>query len=57
MKISYNWLNDYMQCSFSDEMSSNKAIDVAHILTSTGLEVESVSELFSAFDHLVVGKV
>ena len=57
MKISYNWLNDYLQDGFADEMSSNKAIDLANILTSTGLEVESVSEIFSAFDHLVVGKV
>ncbi|MAZ58791.1 MAG: phenylalanine--tRNA ligase subunit beta [Flavobacteriales bacterium] len=57
MKISYNWLNDYLQDGFTDEMSSNKAIDLANILTSTGLEVESVSEIFSAFDHLVVGKV
>ena len=50
MKVSYNWLNEYLNFSASqDEISS--------ILTSTGLEVEGVSELFAAFDHLVVGKV
>ena len=50
MKVSYNWLHEYLNFSVStDELSS--------ILTSTGLEVEGVSTFFSAFDHLVVGKV
>ena len=31
--------------------------DVVDALTSIGLEVEGVSEIFSAFDHLIIGKV
>ena len=50
MKISYNWLNKYLDYSVDPVQLSN-------ILTSTGLEVESVNEIFSAFDHLVIGKV
>ena len=50
MKISYNWLKDYLDLS----IGSN---DLADILTSTGLEVEGVSQVFSSFEHLVVGKV
>ena len=50
MKISYNWLQHYLNLSINAE-------DVADILTSTGLEVEGVSQVFSSFDHLVVGKV
>ena len=50
MKISYNWLNNYL----------NIPVDVhetTQALTSIGLEVEKVSELFSSFDHLIIGKV
>ncbi|MAQ47277.1 MAG: phenylalanine--tRNA ligase subunit beta [Flavobacteriales bacterium] len=50
MKISYNWLKQYLNLSINPE-------EVADILTSTGLEVEGVSQIFSSFDHLVVGKV
>ena len=50
MKISYNWLNDYLQIPVDVEVASD-------ILTSIGLEVEGVTELFSAFDHLVIGKI
>ena len=50
MKISFNWLNDYLKIPVSLN-------EVSEALTSIGLEVEGVTELFSAFDHLVVGKV
>ena len=50
MKVSYNWLTDYLDIPI-DLQSTCSA------LTSTGLEVEGVVELFSAFDHLVIGKV
>ena len=50
MKISYNWLKEYV--GFDLEVDK-----VADILTSLGLEVEGVSELFSSFDHLLIGKV
>ena len=50
MKISYNWLREYLNFN----MNPN---DLGDCLTSTGLEVEGVTELFAAFDHLVIGKV
>ena len=50
MKISYNWLKEYV----GFDLEVNKVSD---ILTSLGLEVEGVSELFTSFDHLVIGKV
>ncbi|MBE37428.1 MAG: phenylalanine--tRNA ligase subunit beta [Flavobacteriales bacterium] len=50
MKVSYNWLNNYLKIPVDLK-------EVSDILTSIGLEVEGVDELFSSFDHLVVGKV
>jgi len=50
MKISYNWLNDYFKIPIDVQGASD-------ILTSIGLEVEGVTELFSEFDHLVIGKI
>ena len=50
MKISYNWLNDYLKIPVDLESNSE-------ILTALGLEVEAVNEIFTHFDHLVVGKV
>ena len=50
MKVSYNWLNNYLNLPVDLNATSD-------ILTSIGLEVEGVDELFSSFDHLVVGKV
>ena len=50
MKISYNWLSDYIKIPVDLQVASD-------ILTSIGLEVEGVKELFSEFDHLVIGKI
>ncbi len=50
MKVSYNWLNRYLKMPVDLH-------DVVDALTSIGLEVEGVSEIFSAFDHLIIGKV
>jgi phenylalanyl-tRNA synthetase beta chain len=50
MKVSFNGLNDYLKIPVGLH-------EVSEALTSIGLEVEGVTELFSAFDHLVVGKV
>ena len=38
MKISYNWLKDYLQCELTPEQ-------VAQALTSIGLEVDGVEEV------------
>ncbi|MBO5420017.1 MAG: phenylalanine--tRNA ligase subunit beta [Bacteroidales bacterium] len=38
MKISYNWLKDYLECSLSPE-------EVAEALTSIGLEVDSLEQV------------
>lgn len=54
MKISWNWLNDYIQ---ADGLTLNKAIE---ILTSTGLEVEGVSEyesLKGGLKNFYIGQV
>ena len=50
MKISYNWLNNYLNIPVDLD-------ETTQALTSIGLEVEKVSELFSSFDHLIIGKV
>ena len=50
MKVSFNWLNNYLKMPVGLHA-------VSEALTSIGLEVEGVTELFAAFDHLVVGKV
>ena len=50
IKVSYNWLNEYLNFSVSQQ-------EIASVLTSTGLEVEGLIDLFTSFDHLAVGKV
>ena len=53
MKVSYNWLKDYLDFALSAE-------EVAEILTDTGLEVESVEKLESVkggLEGVVIGKV
>lgn len=50
MKISSNWLNDYI----STELSAN---DVADKLTHTGLEVEEIEQQGFDFEGIVAGKV
>ena len=53
MKISYNWLKQYVNCDYSAEK-------VSELLTSTGLEVEDLERFESvkgALRGVVVGKV
>ena len=53
MKISYNWLKQYVNCDYSAER-------VSELLTSTGLEVEDLTPFESvkgALKGVVVGKV
>jgi len=50
MKVSYNWLTHYLKIPVDLNSTSD-------ILTSIGLEVEGLQEIFTHFDHLVVGKV
>ena len=50
MKISYNWLKEYTDCSLTDSEAANK-------LTLTGLEVEELKTTGSDFEHFVVGYV
>lgn len=54
MKVSYQWLQDYISLSGKD------AHEIAHILTQIGLEVEEISEYASVqggLQGLVVGHV
>ncbi|HYG39424.1 MAG TPA: phenylalanine--tRNA ligase subunit beta [Cytophagales bacterium] len=53
MKISYNWLKDYIETEKSPE-------EIASLLTQSGLEVESVSkyeEVKDSLQGLVIGEV
>jgi len=50
MKISYNWLKNYLDFDQTPH-------EVADILTLTGLEVEEVTQIGSTLDGVVVGKV
>lgn len=50
MKISLNWLKDYIQLDHSPEK-------IAKILTSAGLEVDSIQTISGGFEGVVVGEV
>ncbi|MBF25299.1 MAG: phenylalanine--tRNA ligase subunit beta [Flavobacteriales bacterium] len=50
MKVSFNWLNKYLNIPVNINLTSDA-------LTSVGLEVEGLDELYSAFDHLIIGKI
>jgi phenylalanyl-tRNA synthetase beta chain len=50
MKVSFNWLNEFVNCLISPR-------DLAERLTMSGLEVEAVTELSPAFTGVVVGRV
>jgi len=50
MKISVNWLKDYIETGLSVQ-------DIADKLTLTGLEVDDITETGSSFDGIVVGHV
>ena len=50
MRISLNWLQRYIQFKISHE-------ELAHKLTSAGLEVESIEQLGIALNRFVVGEV
>ena len=50
MKLSYNWLKDYLKCDLSPE-------GVAEAMTSIGIEVDSVEVKKSGLDCVVVAKV
>ena len=50
MKVSYNWLKDYVDFNFTpDELAEN--------LTMVGFEVEEIIETLLKFENIVVGKV
>ncbi len=50
MKISYNWLSEYVAHELSPE-------DLAHALTMSGLEVEDMLHLGPSLDGIFVGRV
>ncbi|NOY05837.1 MAG: phenylalanine--tRNA ligase subunit beta [Chlorobi bacterium] len=50
MKISYNWLKEYISIDVSPE-------EAAETLTATGLEVEGMERQAEKFDNIVIGKV
>lgn len=50
MKISYNWLSEYVAHELSPE-------DLAHALTMSGLEVEDILHLGPSLDGIFVGRV
>ena len=51
MKISWKWLNDFV------DLSNHQPVELADALTSAGLEVESIEEKPIKLDHIVVGRV
>ncbi|RYZ70500.1 MAG: phenylalanine--tRNA ligase subunit beta, partial [Proteobacteria bacterium] len=53
MKISLRWLSDYID--INDYFA--KPQDLAALLTSAGLEVESIENLAKNFEHVVVGNI
>lgn len=53
MKISLNWLNDYIDV----KEYWNKPDQLVGLLTSAGLEVESVQDLGKQFNNVVIGHI
>ncbi len=53
MKISFKWLNDYIDLSDYQ----NKIDDLSKLLTQAGLEVEGVTDQKAQYNHVVVGKL
>lgn len=50
MKISLNWLSDYINIPFTPK-------ELDHKLTMLGIEVEAIEDFASKFDKIVVGEV
>ncbi|MFW6386661.1 MAG: phenylalanine--tRNA ligase subunit beta [Bacillota bacterium] len=50
MKLSYNWLQSYIDFPFSPE-------ELAHELTMTGLEVEGIEYLGKELEGVVIGRI
>ncbi len=50
MKISYNWLKEYLDFDLTADETADK-------LTLAGLEVEDVEHIGSTLDGVIVGKV
>lgn len=50
MKLSVNWLKDFIETTASPE-------ELANLLTMAGLEVDSINDAASAFSKVVVGEV
>ncbi len=50
MKVSYNWLTEYLKCDLTPEQ-------VAEAMTSIGIEVDAVEVQDRGLDHVVVAQV
>jgi phenylalanyl-tRNA synthetase beta chain len=50
MKISYNWLKDYVEFDWSPQQLADR-------LTMCGIEVEGIEKVGASFDHIVVAQV
>ena len=50
MKVSYNWLQEYIDFDYSPE-------ELAHELTMVGLEVEAVEKIGKEIEDVIVGQV
>ncbi|HUZ59928.1 MAG TPA: phenylalanine--tRNA ligase subunit beta [Hanamia sp.] len=60
MKISYNWLNDYLPGDEATAKIKGDPQKISEILTSVGLEVENLEkydQVRNGLDGLIVGKV
>jgi len=53
VKVSLNWLNDYVDVS---EFYKNTEL-LEKILTDAGLEVDGVEDMAKNFNHVVVGHI
>lgn len=53
MKISWNWLNDYID--ISDYRKTPE--ELGKILTAAGLEIEGIDDAAQKFQHVVIGKL
>jgi phenylalanyl-tRNA synthetase beta chain len=50
MKVSYNWLQEYIDFDYSPE-------ELAHKLTMSGLEVEAVEKIGAEIESVIVGQI
>ena len=57
MIVSFNWISEFFEDQNAIKDWLSKPQELAEVLTSAGLEVESIEDLAKNFEHVVVGHI